>query len=229
MNFVINFLRQYELIIYLILVFTSVFYIIRFIRAWQDLSISRYSLERETGQMRLNRNAIMLFVLLAVGVSVFILVTFLQPTLPLDQILPTQTIQLLDNGDGQLVEAAIDEIATATPLPSLEINSDNCVEGKVQILSPQIGDTVSGIVKIEGTVEIENFGFYKVERARVGENLPVTIQAGRSMIREGVLVESWDTSSLPPGEYILQLIVTESNGTALPACRIPIIIEAVPE
>ena len=51
-----------------------------------------------------------------------------------------------------------------------------------------------------------------------------TIQAGREPVQDGVLVASWDTSTLAPGDYLLRLVVTNAAGDLLPDCQVPITI-----
>ena len=77
-----------------------------------------------------------------------------------------------------------------------------------------------------GSADIDNFGFYKFEVARAEEELWLTIQVGRAIVEAGVLLETWDTSRLPVGDYALQLIVTDNEGEELAPCRIPVRIEA---
>jgi hypothetical protein len=99
----------------------------------------------------------------------------------------------------------------------------------VEITSPLPGDAISGVVSVTGTADVENFGFYKFEVARADEELWLTIQAGRQVVVDGNLVENFDTSLFPPGQYVLQLVVTQNTGEALPACRVPVLIGAPSE
>jgi hypothetical protein len=88
---------------------------------------------------------------------------------------------------------------------------------------------LQGSVEVRGTVDVSNFGFYKIEYARAEEELWLTIQAGRNIVRDGVLVEAWDTSRLPTGGYVLQLIVINNAGQELEPCRIPVRITTAEE
>ena len=93
------------------------------------------------------------------------------------------------------------------------------------ITEPEAGSSISGAVEVRGTVDVPNFGFYKFEVARAEEELWLTIQAGRTVVQDGVLVENWDNSRLPTGDYVLQLVVTDSEGQELPPYRVPVRIE----
>ncbi|NUM49167.1 MAG: hypothetical protein HUU38_31085, partial [Anaerolineales bacterium] len=94
---------------------------------------------------------------------------------------------------------------------------------EAEITSPQPGDRVSGAIPILGSANVENFGFYKLEIASIQSVNWRTIQAGREIKNNEVLIE-WDTSTLQAGDYILRLVVTLSDETILPDCRVPITI-----
>ena len=114
---------------------------------------------------------------------------------------------------------------TPTPLPTAEPNPEACVPGEVDITEPRDGDTVQGEIQIRGSASIPNFAFYKVEFAPKGTALFLTIKAGREPKVDDVLVETWDTALLDPGEYLLQLVVVDTAGQAKPPCRILIHVQ----
>ena len=93
--------------------------------------------------------------------------------------------------------------------------------GSVEITSPKEGDTVSGVVKVEGTADIPDFGFYKYEISRPGDSIWLSLNAGEAPVRDGVLGE-WITDMLPEGDYMLRLVVTDNKGQTLPACVIQV-------
>ncbi|HSR31147.1 MAG TPA: hypothetical protein VLY63_11335, partial [Anaerolineae bacterium] len=78
-----------------------------------------------------------------------------------------------------------------------------------------------GTVEIRGTVDIPELGFYKYEVSPAGSDTWATIAAGRAAVIDGSLGQ-WDTSALPPGDYQLRLVVSDTQGRALPACGIPV-------
>jgi hypothetical protein len=229
MSEALRFFKQYEFVVYAILGLGGAVYFFRFVRAWQEVRDARFGLERESGQRRLNQAAIALFLLILLGVMVFSLVTFVEPLLPVADILSTPTIDLLATPGEEgtpdpnaAAELAIGEAATATPLPTVEVLEDGCVPGVLEITSPEAGDTISGEIDVLGTVKIPDFGFYKFEIARAQECLWLTIRAQRSIVEDDVLVDNWDTSRWTAGEYVLQLVVTDNSGESLPPCRIPV-------
>ena len=227
----LRFFVQYEAVLYFILGLAALLYLYRFWMAWQEIQSAIYGLEREAAQSRLNQLAVTLFLILILALVVFSVVTFVVPTVPAQALLATPTLNLAvapDEASVTLTAPSGDDVefATATPLPTVSVDSSACVPTSVDITAPAEEDVLQGAVEVLGTVDIPNFGFYKFEVARAEEELWLTIQAGRSIVRDGVLVENWDTSRLPAGDYVLQLIVTDAEGAELPPCRIPVRIEA---
>lgn len=223
---VLRFFVQYEAVLYFVLGLGGIVYIYRFWLAWQEVSRATYRLEREASRERLNQAAIILFSLLATAMVIFIMVTFVSTTLPAQALLATPTLDLSAASQaGAAIPTQEAVVATATPLATVSIDPAACVPDRINISEPVAGATLSGAVEVRGTVDVPNFGFYKFEYARAAEELWLTIQAGRNVVRDGILVESWDTSRLPVGDYVLQLVVTDNEGQALPPCRIPVYIE----
>lgn len=221
MSEILRFFVQYEAVLYFVLGLGGIIYLYRFWLAWQEVRLAVYGLERDASRTRLNQSAIVLFILLILTVFVFIMVTFVATTLPAQTLLATPTLDLafLSAGTPTAGEALV---FTATPLPTVSIDPSACVPDRVNISEPAAGDYLSGAVEVRGTADIPNFGFYKFEVARAEEELWLTIQAGRAVVRNGILVENWDTSRLTPGNYVLQLVVTDASGSELPPCRIPV-------
>ena len=231
MSEVLRFFVQYEAVLYFVLGLGGILYFYRFWLAWQELRLAVYGLEREASRGRLNQAAIVLFFLLILAIITFIMVTFVASTLPAQALLATPTLDLafataLEETTLTPPVAETLEFTTATALPTVSIDPAGCVPNRIIISSPADGTTLSGVVEVRGTASIPNFGFYKFEVARAEEELWLTIQAGRSVVIDGVLVENWDTSRLPAGAYVLQLLVTDNAGRELPPCRVPVNIGA---
>jgi hypothetical protein len=225
---VLRFFVQYEAVLYFVLGLGGILYLYRFWLAWQELRGATYGLERQAARGRLDQTAISLFILLVLAVAVFVMVTFIATSLPAQALLATPTLDLAFTLDGTLTPDAAQTLtfASATPLPTVSIDPAACIPNKLIITSPAAGDSISGSVEVRGTVDIPDFGFYKFEVARAEEELWLTIQAGRTVVHDGVLVEGWDTSRLPVGNYVLQLIATDNNGKELAPCRVPVQIGA---
>lgn len=232
MSETLRFFKDYEAIIYFVLGVGGIVYFWRFWGAWQDVRGAIYGLERETAQLRLNQTAVVLFLLVMMAVAVFTVVTFITPLLPVAEMVATPTIDLLGESSPNLTAQAGESgegngFATATPLPTVAVTDEGCVPGSVEITSPEPGETIRGVVVVTGSADIPNFGFYKFEFARAEQELWLSVVVERSPKVDNTLVE-WDTSRLPVGEYVLQLIVTDNEGEGMPPCRVPVRI-APPE
>lgn len=226
MQALLRFLKTYELGIYLLLGVAFLLYFRRLLLAWRVWQGALFGLEREEAERRL-RGAF-LGVVLSVGLmlTTFALVTFATPAQTGPVVLPTATLDLLATPLPE--EASPTPEGTPTPLPTPVLDTGGCVPDQVFIASPQTGDTISGEVTIEGTADIPNFGFYKVEFAPASEALFLTIGVGRVPRAQEPLIEGWDTSRVPPGDYVIQLVVTDNQGQALPPCRVRVHIAAPP-
>jgi hypothetical protein len=225
----LSFFETYEAAIYFILGLGGILYAWRFYGAWQELRTAVYGLERDSAQGRLNQASVSLFFLFLIASSVFSIVTFVIPILPVVE--PTRAAQPQQPGltltpEISTSETPNDILATATLLPTVAVSEENCDPETINISSPQSGETISGAVEISGTVDVENFGFYKFKYARPQDGLWLTVLAERLIVQDGVLVANWDTSRLPPGEYVLQILVTDTNGDELPPCRVSVVIAA---
>ncbi len=225
------FFKTYEVWIYLILGIGSVLYLRKFSLAWAELRGATFGLERDSAQRRLNQAASVIVLLVIMAVAEFVLVSFVAPLVPGASPLPTPTIDLLATATTTLNapdpaggDAPLN--ATDAPLPTVDLDAASCVEGEIMITAPVADESLVGEVEIRGTADVPNFGFYKLEIARQQEPLWLTIQAGRSPVQDDVLVSSWDTSPLPPGDYILQLVVVDTQGQDLQPCRVPVRINA---
>ncbi|MFU8772273.1 MAG: hypothetical protein ACNA8H_07620, partial [Anaerolineales bacterium] len=104
--------------------------------------------------------------------------------------------------------------------PSVDI-VEGCTPGQVMITEPANFSEVGGVVTLVGTADAPNFGFFKYEVQRAGDPIWMTIQA----VRETKIDEElgpWDTRALPPGDYLLQLVVTDNEGNSLQPCVIQV-------
>lgn len=218
-------LKTFEVWIYLLLGFGGLFFIRKFMLAWQELRVAAFGLERQQAQARLNWAASILVLLLTIAVAEFVLVSFIAPTVPgasplltptLDLLAsPTTTLAVTDTPAGNAPQAAF----TATP-PSQPLVSD-CVADSIEISSPQNGQEVSGTVDIVGTANIPNFGFYKFEMKLPEDASWQTLQAG-NQVRNQESLGIWDTRRLLPGEYQLSLVVVDNQGQASQPCIVQV-------
>ncbi|MGD8457603.1 MAG: hypothetical protein PVF83_14565 [Anaerolineales bacterium] len=234
----LRFFQEYETIIYFILGTGVIVYGWRFWTTWQQMRSSIYELEQINAQRRLNQSAITIFIFLVMGFVVFSLVTFVTPVVTPEFVLedsssfPTVDINVPTDDlftSTPEVTDSVTLLATATPLPTVVIVPGNCIPDKINITSPRPNEEVSGVITVEGVVNVEDFGFYKFELAPAYEEIWKPIQVFKTLVKEeGPLYEDWDTSIWPPGAYVIQIVVTQSDGTAYLPCRIPIQIGRTP-
>lgn len=222
--------RAYEVWIYLLLGLGALYFVRRFVLAWQELRDSGFGLERESAQVRLNQAAGFLVLLLAMAISEFVLVSFIAPSVPGAIPLPTPTLDLLASPTTTLLPTtpeagALPADTTPTGAPAGVLTTPGgqpgCLPGQIEITSPPNGGEVSEVVEIQGTANIANFGFYKLEMKRLEETSWLTILAGNEIIINGVL-GSWNTSLLSPGDHQLSLVLTDNQGQVLEPCVVQV-------
>lgn len=228
----INFFRALEVWIYVFLGVVGLYFIHKFILAWQELRGAGFGLERDNAQGRLNQSAIVLVLLIILAVVEFILVTFVAPSLPSVNNLATPTVSLLmtvtpTSGPEQMQTpgsaiptAVLDEAPAAQP--------SGCLAGQIEITDPQAGQEVSGVIEVLGSAAIENFGFYKIEMKLPDDPSWLTLQAGNVPIQAGKLGD-WDTRRLSPGEYQLGLVVVDNQARLAPPCVVQVRVVRSPD
>lgn len=92
------------------------------------------------------------------------------------------------------------------------------------ITFPENNSVVSGKIEIEGTANIDDFGFYKFEISPANSGNWLTIQAGDEPVIEDEL-GFWDTNQLEPGNYALRLVVLDNQGIQRDPCRVDLVVE----
>lgn len=223
----LQFFRVYEIWIYVILGILAFWQIRKFVLAWNELRGAFFGLEREAAQSRVNSAATMVVLLILMAVAEFTVVTFVAPTLPGANLLPTATLDLLATPTTTL-PAPIqnpDQTQGITPTPGEVAAAEGCTVGQVNLTYPLNGTRVSGNITVRGTADVVNFGFYTLQIAYPGDASWVPIQVGQQPVKNDTL-SIWDTSSLTPGEYMLRLVVTDNVPNELPACTIQVTVEA---
>ena len=226
---VLEFFKNNEIFIYLILGILAVWQIRNFTVAWDELRSAAFGLEQESARARLNWATTMLVLVFLLGVAEFGLVSFVFPNIPGTDPLLTPTIDLLATPTTTLVAAdensGTDNSAPAATLPAEVIG---CIPGQIEITFPPNGETIRDVVEIYGTADIPNFGFYKFEMSPVNNINWLTVQAGDVPTKDDRL-GYWDTTRLQVGDYALRLVVTDNQGNALEPCTVQVRVEAPEE
>lgn len=230
----VRFFQAYEIWVYLLLVLVGGFYLRKFLSAWQELKGAIFGLERENAQARLNQAATMLIFILFLMVAEFLLTSFILPSMPQTIPLFTPTVNLLATPTVTIEAGPMEPSSANDAIPqgtSMAANSlistasSQCIAGQIFISSPQNGSEVRGIVAINGSANIPNFGFYKLEMRRADEQDWLTILAGNQIQPDGLL-GTWNTVLLSPAVYQIRLVVVDNQGISLPPCEIQISVAA---
>ena len=228
---ILNFLKTYEYAIYFVFGFATVLYLYSFIMAWMEIRASVFGLELVSAQRKLNRSAMGLFVLLFFTSVVFVLITFVSPVVTPELSVPEidgsiASIATQQSVSGDTVYDGTTTHGLPTALPTVALFEHGCIPGEIEITSPEVGETVRGVITVSGTVDITNFGYFKLDIAESQQELWATFQAGNLIVKDNILDDSFDSSLFTPGDYVIQLVIVDTEGEAQTPCRIPIIIAA---
>jgi hypothetical protein len=222
METVYRFLANYEGLIYILLSLGGLFAFRWLWKSWREWRDSVFGLEREFAVRRMSQALMVSLLILFLFLGELFLTSFVVPTLPSTDILATPTLDILDRTQGVLSSNPAVALTVITPVTnSLSALASGCIPGEIILTSPEPGQEVSGTITLIGTVDVDNFGFYKYEVALQGTEIWATISAGRDIVRNGD-VGLWDTSTLTPGDYQLRLEVTDNQGDSYPPCVIPV-------
>lgn len=222
MEIVLRFLANYEGLIYILLSLGGLFAFRWLWKSWREWRDSVFGLEREFAVRRLSQALVVSLLILILFLGELFLASFVVPTLPASDIMVTPTLNTLNQSRGSLSSNPVGALTVVTPVSNpVSASAEDCVPGEIILTSPEPGQEVRGTVTLVGTVDVDNFGFYKYEVAPQGTETWATISAGRDIVRSGT-VGLWDTSTLTPGDYQLRLEVTDNQGISYPACVIPV-------
>ncbi|RME42001.1 MAG: hypothetical protein D6791_18855 [Chloroflexi bacterium] len=215
------------------------------LEARRERNTAIFTLEREAASSRAARSLVGMFVFISLAGSVFFVEEMLAPRLPeaveQDDEAAIKTVFLITPTSDlatatPLVASPTPEPSatatrrprptlpppTATPLPMAACSSI------AQITSPRVGAVLSGQVSIFGTAAAPDFNFYKIEYHREGE--PAEAWHSISDIHKNQVVngllDTWDVSGFPPGNYRLKLTVVDITGNYPPQnrCEVPVVI-----
>ncbi len=215
MRDLLDFLSDYEILLYVSIGLISIVYIRRFLLAWRDARLAIFGLEKEIAGQRMRSNASILVSMVVLMLFIFIVTTFVTPMLPRVEVMPTPTVEL---ATPQPIALNLGEGGDVTP--TMEVaESQNCVSGKLELTEPRNGSELNGTVTLKGVINVQDFGFYKYEYSQPGSSTWMIIAANGTLDPEGTL-GLWDTSLLTPGEYFLRLVVTDNRSNVIGLCII---------
>lgn len=226
MSAVYQFFATYQGLIYILLALGGLFAFRWVLNSWRELQDSVYGLEREFSMRRLSRSVVISLVIIILFFGEVFLVSYVVPSIPASDMLSTPTLDMLTQNNGAI--PVLSETESAPDTTSSEpqsISPRGCQPGKLILTSPEPGQEVRGTVTLIGTVDIENFGFYKYEVSPLGAEAWVTISAGKEIVRNRE-VGLWDTSVITPGDYQVRLVAADNQGMTLPPCIITVRVVA---
>jgi hypothetical protein len=215
-----NFLKLYEALIYILLAIGALFAFRWLWRSWHESQTAVYTMEREFSSRRLGQSVAISSLIVVLFCAEFFMATFIIPGLPADVFLTTPTLDLISTPTGTLSPEMMTQFANFPPQTAVP-NRVGCTPNQIMITSPAAGDEVKGTIELIGTVNIQNFGFYKYEVAQMGSDTWATISADRKTINNGKIGD-WNTTALTPGDYQLRLVVTDNKGLVLPPCVVSV-------
>lgn len=222
MEYVIRFLAEFEVPIYLVLGIVALVYLRRVLVALDEKRTAIFRLEREAAQRKVVAAVSVLVLVGLLTVGEFVVATFLAGELSQEPTFSTPTIEMLSTPTTTLIgPAPTDATPTPTRYPQVDIEGieSNCINDVLEIKEPLHNADVSGVVEIIGSVNTENFGSYTYEYSTVGEPNWQTIAAG-SGNRIDESLGNWYTSDLTPGPYFLRLVALDNDGVEQSACVI---------
>ena len=226
MEVVYRFLASYEGLIYILLSLGGLFAFRWLWKSWREWRDSVFGLEREFAMRRMSQALMVSLLILLLFFGELFLASFIVPALPTTDLAETPTLDVLDQAEGSLYANPAIALNVLSPVSESQSGVDSgCIPGEIMLTSPESGDEVSGTITLVGTVDVDNFGFYKYEVSPQGRDAWATISAGRKLVDNGE-VGLWDTTSLTPGDYQLRLEVTDNRGQIYPPCSILVRVRA---
>lgn len=204
-----------------------------FFTAQREVARARKYIPREEASARAYKAGFFALGLLLVVAAVALIDTQLAPALAQlaqdeipDSTPPASGTPLLSLTPTPTLPRSIIIINTVVPTPEILSTPASpppaCPNPGVQITSPGVGATLQGTVAVQGTADITNFWYYKLEFG-IGENPSdwSFIGKGDNPVVDGSLLV-WDTSPLPSGVYTLRLVVVDKTGNFPEPCPVTV-------
>lgn len=218
---IVLFLSKNEVWFYLILGGISIYLISKLFNAiaqWRDAA---FGLEREIAQRKFGTSLTFLILLMVLALSEFFLVSYSSSFIPDITNLATPTMDLLASPTATIpsTQEEVSQIVQSTMTAT--VSPDGCIPGQLEWIFPTQSGEVSDVVKLIGTVNIPNFGFYKYEYTEPGNTIWKTI-AGGNVTKINEEIGAWNTTQLIPGDYLLRLVVLDNQNIEFPACIVQV-------
>ncbi len=226
----LRFLLNYEILFYFVFGIVILIAIRKTIGEWKKWKIALFGLEKEVLQRQYIQSLTICIIFGILILGLFSINTFIAPSVPGVQQLSTPTVDLTAHPTIEATLTPSPQVTAQGLIGTIEaIFGQGCIPNQIDWTEPRSGDTISGVIVLKGTVKVNNLGFYKYEFSPASSENWTTIAAGNQAVIGDALGGSWDTSNLTPGDYLLRLVVTDSDNQPYPPCTIEIKITAPAE
>ncbi len=229
MSILVKFIAENVSWLYLILAVVGLWLLRVMSIAATERKRSIFALERENATTRLNRAIINLFFLFVLAGGLYYVSTSLVKQLPLPEETPTPTLVVElppTPTPPPLLPTPIPQPAES-PTPADAANNPgappNCPNPGAHITQPGNGAVVSGVIQIVGAANIDNMDYYKIEFQAPGGDWNF-IQNYTAPVPDGLLA-TWNTDTVPPGEYRFRLVVVDKTGNYPEPCEIKLSVQ----
>lgn len=220
MTEILDFLIEFEIWFYVILGLISLIFFSRLFKAIGNWREAAFGLERDIAQRRFRSALSILLLIFILFVGEFFFVTYSSSLLPDQSILATSTIDILASPSPTIPPVAmVENNENSSPTPTT--TQDGCIPGQIEWIFPEPASEIKDVVQLIGTVNIENFGFYKYEYTEPGNTFWKTIAGDNKVVIEDQ-IGLWNTSQIVPGDYLLRLVVLDNDNNEYPACIVSV-------
>jgi len=233
---------EYEHYIYALVVLVAVFALRSVFMARRERRSAVFPLEREIALMRLYRTAGLTVLLALVMAGTWSVGHLLLPKLAYGTILTTPTpdiLLLIDTPTPTLPPPTATPTTTPTPrprptrrppppqtTPTPAVLPPACPNPGAALASPGQGQAITGETQVIGTASIPNFQFYKLEWRNAAGPEQWNWFAGSETPVVGGVLGSFNPAGLPPGNYIIRLVVVDNTGNYPNPCTVQVTIPA---
>jgi hypothetical protein len=210
----LTFLQDYEMVLNYLLGLVALWYAYHFLAAQVRLAKSKFGLERELFQDQRNAALGRLALILLAAAGIYAAVKYGLPE-----------AQRVERLRAEAVAVNLPTITpTPTPLELFGIDVSGCNNPQARIVRPSPGEAVKGKVEILIVADIANFAFYKLElyRSDEPEALIPLFSDDVAATEEEPHSWTWDSSTVTPGVYHLQLTVLDAELNFPKPCVVPL-------
>ena len=244
------FIRTVAPFVYIAAGFVILFRLRSFMSARYDLALAQFQLERERAEERGGRSITQIIVLLEIAALVFLLANVSYDAW--NDFIGTESVQAAtstprfgtdipgDVGEGfivstvpaegpQLVQTAQPTVTPAGTLLPADAPVGCSVDNQAYLTVPNNGQIIFEVESIEGTANIQNFGYYRFEiRSMDDEDESFRVIGGAASDNTTPVVNGPLGTIIPqnyvPGEYRFRMTVFDHSGTLREVCEITIFI-----